>query len=74
MDSIKLISRIARAKYEQLCPECGAKMTEAERVCENGIVFVWYRCSMDECAGQWLQKTPQMPASLGAFNRAVGAF
>ncbi len=74
MDSIELISRIARAKYEQLCPECGAKMTEAERVCENGMTFVWYRCSKDACAGQWLQKTPRTPSTLGAFDHVAGAF
>jgi hypothetical protein len=69
MDTTELVSRIMRAKCEQLCPECGAKMTESDRVIENGIIFVWYRCSKNDCSGQWLQKTPQQSAK---FNVAVG--
>jgi predicted RNA-binding Zn-ribbon protein involved in translation (DUF1610 family) len=38
------------------CPECGAKMTEAERVSENGFLFIWYECSRAGCGGQWLEK------------------
>ncbi len=74
MDTAKLVSRIARAKYQQLCPECGSKMTETDRVCEDGMVFVWYRCSRDLCTGQWLQKTPRMSAELGAAGQIAGAF
>ena len=73
MDSIKLITRIVRAKYEQLCPECGAKMAETEKVFENGTMFVWYRCSRDACAGQWLQKTPRAAVTFGAFDQVAGA-
>ena len=64
MDSAKLVLRIAKAKYQHLCPECGAKMTETDRVCENGMVFVWYRCSDELCTGQWLQKTSQTSMEL----------
>ena len=56
MDTTELMSRIARAKYQQLCPECGARMNEIDRVRENGTIFVWYKCSKDLCAGQWLEK------------------
>jgi hypothetical protein len=73
MNAAELVSRIMRAKYEQLCPECGTKMTETDRVCENGIIFVWYRCSKNDCNGQWLQKTPWQPNVLGAVVSSVYA-
>jgi hypothetical protein len=73
MDSAKLVSRIARAKYQQICPECGEKMNETDRVCENGIVFVWYRCSKNSCTGQWLQKIPQMSAAISSVGQVAGA-
>ena len=65
MDTAELVSKILRAKYEQLCPECGERMIESDRVCENGMIFIWFRCSKNDCGGQWLQKTPQLPAKLG---------
>jgi hypothetical protein len=52
----KLLSKLVLAEKQQLCPECGARMTEFDRRRENGAIFVWYRCSRDDCAGQWLQK------------------
>jgi hypothetical protein len=73
MDAAKLFSRIMRAKCEHLCPECGTKMTETNRVCENGIIFMWYRCSNNDCNGQWLQKTPRQPNVLGAAVSPVYA-
>ena len=54
-----LLPRIIGAKNHQLCPECGGKMTETERICENGTTFVWYRCGDKNCSGQWLQKVPR---------------
>jgi predicted RNA-binding Zn-ribbon protein involved in translation (DUF1610 family) len=72
MNSAELVLRIARAKHQHLCPECGAKMTETDRVCENGMVFVWYRCSNDLCTGQWLQKTPQMSAMFDTAGQIAG--
>jgi len=65
MHAAELMSRIIRAKYQQLCPECGERMTESDKVCENGVIFVWYRCSRDGCKGQWLQKIRQQPATFG---------
>jgi hypothetical protein len=53
-----LLSKIIRAQDQRLCPECGGKMTESERACENGTTFVWFRCSDNNCNGQWLQKMP----------------
>ncbi|MHC4087248.1 MAG: hypothetical protein ACYSWZ_22240 [Planctomycetota bacterium] len=41
----------------QFCPECGARMTEAERRRENGVLFTWYDCNKKDCNGQWLKKT-----------------
>lgn len=38
------------------CPVCRGEMTEAERVQENGFVFVWYECRQPGCDGQWLEK------------------
>lgn len=40
------------------CPDCGAAMTESQRCRENESLFVWYRCSQNDCDGQWLQKMP----------------
>ena len=40
----------------QKCPDCGAKMSETDRVVENGSIFVWYECENANCDGQWLQK------------------
>jgi hypothetical protein len=66
-----LLPGIIRAENYQLCPECGGKMTESERVCENGTTFVWFRCSDKNCSGQWLQKMPgQQPSYSFTVNVA----
>ncbi len=65
MDTAELMARIMRAKNQQLCPECGGKMVEADRACENGIIFIWYKCSTQDCSGQWLQKTAKKPEQVG---------
>jgi len=41
---------------ERVCPECGAAMTEFDRLVEDGAVFIWYACTRGECMGQWLTK------------------
>lgn len=51
-----LSARLRQAANRQLCPECGAQMTEVDRFSDNGSVFVWYECTRDNCSGQWLQK------------------
>lgn len=43
-------------EVERLCPECGAAMTEFDRLTEDGAVFIWYACSREDCTGQWLTK------------------
>jgi len=60
----ELLSKALRAERQKLCPECGARMDESDRACENGTIFVWYRCGKNNCSGQWLQKTPQRSAEL----------
>ncbi len=62
MNTAELVSKILRAKYQQLCPECGEKMVESDRTNENGIIFVWYKCTNKDCQGQWLQKTTGKPS------------
>lgn len=57
-NNMGLLSKTIRAQDHHLCPECGGKMTETERVFENGTTFVWYICSDKNCNGQWLQKIP----------------
>jgi hypothetical protein len=42
---------------EQRCPECGAAMIEFERRSEGDATYVWYRCNVDGCDGQWLART-----------------
>jgi len=32
--------------------DCGAKMSETDRVVENGSIFVWYECENANCDGQ----------------------
>jgi hypothetical protein len=69
-----LLSITMRAQDHQLCPECGGKMTELERVCENGTTFVWFRCGDKNCSGQWLQKIPrQQPGYTDLFVDRVYA-
>lgn len=64
MNTSELVSKILRARYQQVCPECGGKMVESDRTCENGIFFVWYKCSDKDCQGQWLQKTSSQPSAI----------
>jgi predicted RNA-binding Zn-ribbon protein involved in translation (DUF1610 family) len=41
---------------QQFCPECGAAMIEADSIYENGAIYIWYKCSKNDCNGSWLQK------------------
>jgi hypothetical protein len=45
-----------QAQTRQQCPQCGALMVEADRLREEGGVYVWYVCSKQDCNGQWLSK------------------
>ena len=69
----ELLSRIRRAENERLCPECGAVMTEADRLYENGAIFVWYKCCKNECSGQWLQKMSQQFSNLRIAGSLLSA-
>jgi ribosomal protein L37AE/L43A len=62
-----------RAKSERICPECGSQMTQVNRIKENGVIFVWYKCSQNSCSGQWLQKLPQTSFTLSTVRQVVGA-
>ena len=66
-----LLSKIMRAQDQRLCPECGSKMTESERACENGTTFVWFSCSEKNCNGQWLQKMPMQQPGYSTFSANV---
>ena len=63
----------SRAKYEQICPECGSQMTQVDRIKENGVIFVWYKCSQKSCTGQWLEKLPQTSYTLSTVRHVIGA-
>lgn len=41
---------------QQFCPECGAPMSEVDRVNEKGGIYIWYECSKSNCNGSWLEK------------------
>jgi len=41
---------------QQFCKECGAAMTDADRISENGAIYIWYECSKSGCNGSWLKK------------------
>jgi hypothetical protein len=66
-----LLSITIRAQDQRLCPECGGKMTESERACENGTTFVWFSCSDKNCNGQWLQKIPRQQPGYSVFSMNV---
>jgi hypothetical protein len=38
----------------QFCPECGALMTEEDRLHDNETLFIWFRCSKSDCQAKWL--------------------
>ena len=62
-----------QAKSDRICPECGSQMIQMDRISENGVIFVWYKCSQDSCSGQWLQKLPHTSFTLSTVRQVVGA-
>jgi len=52
----RLHFKVGQTVNQKYCPQCGANMTEVDRCCENGKIFIWYQCTKNECDGQWLQK------------------
>ncbi len=62
----QMLGRITRAENQQICPECGVRMAEMDRLCEGNYVFVWYKCSKTGCRGQWLAKIPRPTEVFGS--------
>jgi hypothetical protein len=57
----RLIAKHSQPQKKEFCPLCRAHMVEVDRRSEDGVLFVWYECSKNNCDGQWLQKTPEKP-------------
>ena len=61
-DSMNVLKRYGstleheQTRTQQICPQCGAAMLEADRLREDGALYVWYVCSKEDCDGQWLSK------------------
>jgi DNA-directed RNA polymerase subunit M/transcription elongation factor TFIIS len=55
---------------QQFCPECGAIMIEADRINENGTIYIWYDCSGSDCNGSWLKKLENENKSLDSSNKS----
>ena len=55
----RLIVKHSQSQKQVFCTVCGAHMVEVDRRSEDGVLFVWYECSKNNCDGQWLQKTPE---------------
>ncbi|MFA6187475.1 MAG: hypothetical protein WC770_09760 [Phycisphaerae bacterium] len=49
-------TRFQSAEKEGLCPICGERMKEVDRMKEGLNFFVWFKCRRENCDGQWLQK------------------
>ena len=49
-------TKFQSAEKEGLCPVCGEVMKEVDRMKEGRHFFVWFKCSAENCDGQWLQK------------------
>ena len=45
-----------------ICCRCGDPMQEADRVAENGALYIWYECGNAGCDEQWLSKQPALSA------------
>ena len=57
-DPNKFSPKYLNASNEHFCPKCGSNLMEADRCNENQSLYVWYKCSRNNCDGQWLQKIP----------------
>jgi hypothetical protein len=51
-------AKFQSAENEGLCPICGKLMMEVDRMKEGLHFFVWFKCGIGNCEGQWLQKQP----------------
>jgi hypothetical protein len=52
----QMIDKFRRAEEFGQCPECGATMTEKDRLAEGRNIYIWFECSRSDCYGQWMQK------------------
>ncbi|MCE5340022.1 MAG: hypothetical protein LLF92_02690 [Planctomycetaceae bacterium] len=53
-------AKFQSAEEKGLCPVCGKVMKEVDRMKEGSHFFVWYKCTEENCDGQWLQKNAQL--------------
>ena len=68
MDAVMVETAIISAKFDcadelGLCPECGAVMSEIDRLNESAYTYIWLKCSKSGCDGQWLQRKPRQNLS-----------
>ena len=49
-------NKFAQADECGFCPECGAVMNEADRLIEQGWIYIWLECSKSACDGKWLRR------------------
>ena len=57
-----------KAENHSICPECGNRMVEMDRVSEGNAVFIWYECIGGGCPGQWLQKILQLQTDVPKYS------
>jgi hypothetical protein len=55
-------AKFQSAEKEGRCPVCGEVMKEVDRMKEGLHFFVWFKCAVENCDGQWLQKLPAWQA------------
>ena len=69
--TIKNTNQSERVLNNQLCPECGARMTEVDRSTENGVLSIWYECSRNTVAmvSGYKKKLIQQERGIGEMNR-----
>ena len=53
------VNSLREVVNKRTCPECGGVMHELDRRDENDTSFVWFKCTSDNCNGQWLQRYPR---------------
>ena len=63
----RLTGMFNKAEDHRICPECGNRMGEVDRVSEGNAVFIWYECGSEGCSGQWLQKILQPSAGVPKY-------
>ncbi len=55
MEQSLLPIKLYQVVNHTLCPQCGGRMRELERLKEGTITYVWFECVRAECDGQWMQ-------------------